>query len=183
MKNSSGFIAFTVLAVVGLIAWSIHGTIQAAKNLSCRFLKFQIYKFSSSGITFRIRIRFINYENTALHINNINLSAYLNSVTNTDTNGNVVIGTKGDFLASLKDSNLFVIEANAETDKDFYVDVKWEDVGKLLLFNIVDIITYISNNNFQQILSALVGQPVLITGTVTAENIKFPVTEVIGVTQ
>lgn len=182
-KGGSGFFAVALLAVVGVVVYSIKNIINTAKNLSYKITRFGIYQLVNGGnLVFRVRIKFTNAENTPLTVQSINLAAYLNSITTTTQNGDVVVQSEGDYLATLKDDNGFVIAANADTTKDFYISVSWADLGKLLLFNVVDIINFINNNNFNQMLQALISKPILIKGNVKAEGFKFPITTLLNVT-
>ena len=182
-KGGSGFFAVALLAVVGVIVYSVKNIINTAKNLSYKITRLGIYQLASGGnLVFRVRIKFTNAENTPLTVQSINLAAYLNSITTTSQNGDVIVQSEGDYLATLKDDNGFVIAANADTTKDFYISVSWADLGKLLLFNVVDIINFINNNNFNQMLQALISKPILIKGNVKAEGFKFPITTLLTVT-
>lgn len=182
-KGGSGFFAVALLAVVGVVVYSIKNIINTAKNLSYKITRFGIYQLVNGGnLVFRVRIKFTNAENTPLTVQSINLAAYLNSITTTSQNGDVIVRSEGDYLATLKDDTGFVIAANADTTKDFYISVSWADLGKLLLFNVVDIINFINNNNFNQMVQALMSKPILIKGNVKAEGFKFPITTLLNVT-
>ena len=184
MKKKNGGRLFLLLLGIAAsaVALSFTRVAKAAINLQYRVTRFGIWKFNQNGkLVLRVRIRFTNITNTALHLNKVDLSAYINSVYTTNQDGSVKVQNQGDFLASLSVDELFVIEPNTSTEQDFFIEIKWEDLGKLLLFNVVDIINFIRNNNFRQMANALMQKPILIDGDVKAENMKFHITQVVQV--
>lgn len=171
------------IIAAGVAAYSLTRTAKAALNLDYRITKFQIYNVVKDGkLVLRVQVLFTNRENTNIVVNNIDLSAYLNSIYTRAQDGTIEVQNKGDFFARLKDDNGFVIAANSDTYQDFYINVSWQDLGKMLLFNVVDIIRFIANNNFNEMLNVLLSKPVLVKGDVKAENIKFPITQVLNIT-
>lgn len=166
----------------GAIAWSILRTAKAVVNLNYNVLRFGIYKFATDGnLVLRIRMRFTNTQNTPLTINMMDIAAYLGSSTTTDGNGNTVVNNRGTMIASYSDFTGFVIPANYFIDKDFYINVRWADVGRYLLSNAYSIITTVLNaENLNSIIGTLVGTPVLIAGVVKAENITINIAKVVS---
>jgi hypothetical protein len=86
-------------------------------------------------------------------------------------------------IASLTDTQGFVIQANNYTDKDFFINVRWADVGRYFLTNIVSIISTITNaQSINDVISVIVGRDILISGVVKAENITIPVNSIVPLT-
>ena len=174
---------WVALIGAGVAAYSYFKTAKAALNLDYRVTKFQIYNLVKDGnLVLRLQILFTNREASQIVVNNIDLSAYLNSIYSRSEDGSITVNNNGDFFARLKDDRGFVIAANSDTYQDFYINVSWKDLGKILAFNIVDIVRFIVNNNVREMVNELLSKPVLIKGDVKAENIKFPITQVVSVT-
>ena len=173
-----------LLLVGGAIAWSVFRTAKAAVNLNYTILRFGIYRFATDGnLMLRLRVRFTNAQNTPLTINLFDIAAYLNSTYTYDSTGKINVQNRGDLLATLNDSTGFVINANTFTDKDFYITVRWADVGRYFLNNAVSIITTIINaDSIRDVIRAVIGRNVLIYGLVKAENISIPVVNVVQLT-
>lgn len=183
VKSSISLLWLGLIAAAGVAAYSFSRTAKAALNLDYRITKFQIYNVVKNGnLVLRVQILFINREASNIVVNNIDLSAYLNSIYTRAQDGSIEVQNKGDYFARLKDDSGFVIAANSDTYQDFYINVSWQDLGKMLLFNIADIIRFIANNNFNEMLNVLLSKPVLVKGDVRAENIKFPITQVLNIT-
>ena len=179
--NPFGFI---LLLVGGAVIWSLTKTAKAAVNLNYNVLRFGIYKFASDGnLILRLRMRFTNAQNTPLHINMIDLAAYVKSQTSTDAKGNLKVISRGTMLASYTNVQGFIIAPNNYTDQDFLINVRWADVGRYLLTNVYSIITTILNaNQVSEYIAAIVGTNILVSGIVKAEGISFPVNELIQLT-
>ena len=173
-----------LLLVGGAVVWSITRTAKAVINLNYNVLRFGIYRFATDGnLVLRLRMRFTNPQNTPLHINLFDIAAYLNSSTSYDSNGNLVVNNRGTMIASLTDTQGFVIQANNYTDKDFFINVRWADVGRYFLTNIVSIISTITNaQSINDVISVIVGRDILISGVVKAENITIPVNSIVQLT-
>lgn len=173
-----------LLFVGGAVLWSITRTAKAVINLNYNVLRFGIYRFATDGnLVLRLRMRFTNPQNTPLHINLFDIAAYLNSSTSYDANGNLVVNNRGTMIASLTDTQGFVIQANNYTDKDFFINVRWADVGRYFLTNIVSIISTITNaESINDVISVIVGRDILISGVVKAENITIPVNSIVQLT-
>lgn len=170
--------------LVGLIfgsvlAWSIYKTAKAVVNLLYTVTKFGIYRVTNDGLALRLQIRFTNARNTTLTVNLVDLAAYLNSVTSYDNNGNLVVNSRGDLLGQYIDSTGFVIQPNNFTTKDFIINVRWADLGRLLLNNASSIIDAFTNNaSLTRVVTAIVGRNVLIYGLVKAENVVVDIASV-----
>lgn len=172
-----------LLLIGGAVIWSLTKTAKAAVKLNYDIIKFGIYKFASDGnMVLRVRVRFGNLTNTPLHINMINLSAYYNP-TYTTQNGKVNITSRGSLLATLNNTNRFVIAANSIEEKDFFINIRWADVAMLFVSNIADIWSIINNTSgIANIIQKIVGKPVLIRGAIKAENIVFNVEQIVTLT-
>lgn len=173
-----------LLLLGGAVVWSITRTAKAVINLNYNVLRFGIYRFATDGnLVLRLRMRFTNPQNTPLHVNMLDIGAYLNSSTSHDSNGNLVVDNRGTMIASLTDTQGFVIQANNYTDQDFFINVRWADVGRYFLTNIVSIISTITNaNSINDVISVIVGRDILISGVVKAENITIPINSIVPLT-
>lgn len=173
-----------LLLVGGAVVWSITRTAKAVINLNYNVLRFGIYRFATDGnLVLRLRMRFTNPQNTPLHVNMLDVGAYLNSTTSRDNNGSLVVDSRGTMIASLTDTEGFIIQANNYTDKDFFINVRWADVGRYFLTNIVSIISTIVNaDSINDVISVIVGRDILISGVVKAENITIPINSIVPLT-
>lgn len=173
-----------LLLIGGALAWSVLRTAKAVVNLNYNVTRFGIYRFASDGnLIFRLRIRFTNPQNTPLTVNMIDIGAYLDSVTSYDSAGKVVVSSRGSLIASLNDYTGFVIPALSFLDKDFLINVRWADIGRYILKNAVSIITSITNaDSINNIISLIVGKPILIAGFVKAENVTINIANVVSLT-
>ena len=173
------------LLVIGLlfgvaVGVTVYKTIKTAGALNYYITRFGIYQFASDGnLVFRVRIKFTNPSETPIHFNLIDIGAYLNSQYQ-EVNGKIEVLRRGNLIASLMDNQEFVIQGNGFTEKDFFINARWSDVGQYFLTNINNIIQVITGNlNVRELLSAIVGQPVLIYGNVKAEGVNIPIAQVI----
>ena len=173
-----------LLVFGGVLAWSMFKTAKAVVNLNYTITRFGIYRFATDGnLVFRLRVRFTNAQNTTLTVNMMDIAAYLNSTTYYDANGQLRVSNKGNLLAAYQDATPFVIQPNSFTDKDFLIPVRWADIGRYFLLNIVSIVTDILNaNNISEYVSAIVGRNVLITGLIKAENVSIAVNNIVTIT-
>lgn len=167
----------------GVLAWTLFKTVRAASNLNYTVLGFGIYRVSSAGVSLRLKMRLTNATNTPLKVNLIDLAAYLNSKTSYDSNGNLVVNSRGDLLSSYADSAGFLIAANGFTEKQFIFNLRWEDLGRVLLGNAASIINAIANQQgMNSIISSVVGHNILLYGIVKAEGISVNVCNIIPIT-
>lgn len=176
--------AIPILALFGgVLAWTLIKTARAAVNLNYTMLGFGIYRVSSDGVALRLKMRFTNAQNTTLTVNLIDLAAYLNSSTTYDSNGNLVVNSRGDLLSSYADSTGFLIAANGFTEKQFIFNLRWADLGRVLLGNAAAIINAISNQEgMNSIISSIIGHNILIYGIVKAEGVSVNICNVIPIT-
>ena len=130
-----GIGAFVFLILLAAVVITLFKTARAAVNLNYTMLGFGIYRVSSDGVALRLKMRFTNAQNTPLTVNLIDLAAYLNSSTTYDSNGNLVVNSRGDLLSSYADSTGFLIAANGFTEKQFIFNLRWADLGQYLQCN------------------------------------------------
>lgn len=173
------------LLVIGLlfgvaVGVTVFKTIKSAGALNYYISRFGVYQFASDGnLVFRVRIKFTNPTDTPIHFNLLDIGAYLNSQYQ-EVNGKIEVLSRGNLIASVVDNQEFVIQANGATEKEFYINARWTDIGQYFLTNISHIIQIISGNlNVRELLAAIVGQPVLIYGNVKAEGVNIPIAQVI----
>ena len=177
------------IAVIALIAgaavlYSVTRTVKAAVNLTWNVTRFGIYHLASGGsLVLRMRLRIGNPTNTPITVNFIDVSAYLDPVYTTDNNGTLNVQSRGTYIASLTESLAIVIQPNVVTEHDFYIEVRWADIAKYLAMNVADIISAISNaQGFNSIINSIVNHPVLLQGNIKAENVNFPINQVVSFT-
>jgi hypothetical protein len=61
--------------------------------------------------------------------------------------------------------------------------VRWADIAKYLAMNVADIISSISNaQGLNSIINAVINHPVLLQGNIKAENVNFPINQVVSFT-
>lgn len=173
-----------LLVFGGVLAWSMFKTAKAVVNLNYTVTRFGIYRFATDGnLVFRLRVRFTNAQNTTITVNLVDIAAYLNSTFAYDVNNQLQVQNRGDLLATYQDATPFVIQPNNFTDRDFLINVRWADVGRYLLSNIVTIIQNILNaNNINDYVSAIIGRNVLIYGLIKAENVSVKIANVVAIT-
>lgn len=172
------------ILLVGLIAGGIlllnlKNTVTTALKLDYQILSFGIYQFIKNGkIVFRVRIRFTNTQNTPIHIQLINISAYWNATFSTDASGKVTdIQSRGTVLGTVADSNAFTINANTFTTKEFFIENTWLNLLKIFGTSLLSTLT--SSTRF---FDALAGKPLLIYGQIKAEGFSIPVQTSINLT-
>jgi LEA14-like dessication related protein len=176
------------VAIIALIAgaavlYSVTRTVKAAVNLTWNVTRFGIYHLASGGsLVLRMRLRIGNPTNTPITVNFIDVSAYLDPVYTT-VNGSLNVQSRGTYIASLQESLAIVIQPNAVTEHDFYIEVRWADIAKYLAMNVADIISSISNaQGLNSIINAVINHPVLLQGNIKAENVNFPINQVVSFT-
>lgn len=170
------------LFVGGAVLISVLKTAKTAGNLNYNITRFGIYHFASDGaMTLRVRIQFGNLTNSPLTINMINLAAYFNPTYTTNNDGSVNITSRGNLLATLTDTSGFVIPANSVQERDFFISVRWTDIAKTLISNITNIVNIITNSNgITEVMQQIVGYPVLLTGSIKAENMIFNINQIVS---
>lgn len=170
------------LLIGGAVAISLFKTAKAAVNLNYNVVRFGIYKFASDGaMVLRCRIQFGNLTSQPLTVNMIDLAAYYKPTYSTNPDGTPNIVSRGNLLATLVDTQGFVIPANGVEQRDFFINVRWADIGKSLLSNITNIISIISNaNGIADVMTQIIGAPVLISGGIKAENMVFNVSQIVS---
>lgn len=165
---------FGVLAIAaaGVIAYSLTNTVKSAGLLDYKIEKFQIYNFVKNGkITLRCLLRIINPTDTQIKVNFITLSAFFKP---TISDNKVV--SKGSKLADVNDNQVFYIKPNNFTDKELFIEIKWINVLSVLGSSIVSALM-----SGDKIKDKFIGQNVLISGTIKAENITLPVEKVVKI--
>lgn len=172
-----------ILLIFGsVVAWSIFKTAKAVANLNYTITRFGLYRVNTDGITFRLQVRLTNPKSTPLRVNLIDIAAYLNSTTSYDAQGKLIVNSRGDLLSTYSDANGFVIAANNFTTKDFLLQVRWGDIGRLLFNNISAVIDAFTNNNsLSRVVTALIGRNVLIYGLIKAENVIIDIASVVNI--
>lgn len=175
------------LLLVGLIfgvavGVTVYKTIKTAGSLNYYITRFGIYQIANNGnLVFRLRLKLTNPNSTELHINMIDLGAYLNAQYQT-VNGKVEVVNRGNLIATVTDNQGFVIQGNGVTEKELYINASWSDIGRYLLSNVNNIIQVITGNiNVSELLSAMVGESVLIYGSVKAEGVNIPIAQVVSI--
>lgn len=167
------------LVAAGVLAFTLLKSANTATSLYYNVLKFGIYNFvQGSKIVFRLVLRITNPTNTPLHVNLVNITAYLNGSYVSDNNGNVVVQSRGTQIGSVADNQPWVIAANNFTEKAFYIECSWVNIGKILLGELINSLT---NNSLNNLISELVGKPVLIDGVIAAEGITVPVSTIVQI--
>lgn len=168
------------LIVGGVLAYSLFKSANTATSLYYNVLKFGIYNFvQGNNLVFRLVLRITNPTNTPLHVNLVNITAYLNSSFSYDNNNNVVIQSRGTQIGSVADNQPWEIAANNFTEKTFYIECSWVNLGKILLGELINSLT---NNSFSNLVNELIGKPVLIDGVIVAEGLSVPVTTIVQIT-
>lgn len=173
------------LLVIGLlfgvaVGVTVYKTVKAAKTLSFNVLRFGLYQFNNDGrLVFRARVKITNPQDTPIHINLIDVYAYLNSRT-AQVNGETQIIDSGNLIASVSDANGFTIEANGFTEKDLYINAKWSDVGKYFLNNWQDYFNIFTGAvTLRDFVNQFIGQPVLLVGNIKAEGYNIQLAEIV----
>ena len=168
-----------LIAGAGVLAYNLLSTARTALKLDYRILKFQIYNFASGGnIVFRCRIRFVNNENTALHIKKVSFAAYYNAKF-TESDGKITsVSSRGTRIASCDDTSEFVIPALSNIEKDFYIESKWSN-----LLSIVGLSVFNYLVNDENLIDNLIGKPILIDGAIRAEGVTVSFKNSISISQ
>lgn len=165
------------LIAIGAIAWTMLKSANTVTSLYYNVVKFGIYNFvKGNKLVFRLVVRFTNPTNTPLHINLVNLTAYLNSQFTTDNAGNVTIISRGTQIANIADNQPWIIAANNFTERQFLIECGWLNIARVLLGEISD------NGGFDGLIDVLLGKPVLVDGVISGEGVKVPITTVIAIT-
>ena len=102
-------------------------TVDALTTLQVQVVKFQVYNISTStGITFRIIVKFANLANADISIDRVYINGYI------DTNGNAA-------RVCTLDAGGFTIPANSSIQQEFFVKVTWLDalVGASTITNAI----------------------------------------------
>lgn len=166
---------FVVIGILGIgaLALSLWKTAKAAVNLTYNIEKFRIYNISLKKIVFELVAKFANPQNTPLHIQMVNLTAYVDAqYTTTTANGKTVYNVQnvGLPLCTATDNKAFVIEPNGFTTHSFYPEI-----------SLLNILTGALSKVVEKIRTGSVDRPrnVLIKGFIKAEGVKIDVLTVI----
>ena len=84
--------------------------------------------------------------------------------------------SKGSKLADVNDNKEFIIQPSGFTEKELYIEIKWVNILNILGTNIVSAL--ISGTKIKD---KFIGQNVLISGYLKAENITLPIEKVVKI--
>lgn len=173
--NPVALIAFIGVAAIAL---SIFRTAKTAASLTWNVTRFGIYHFAVSGeMVLRVRLRIGNPMNTPITINFIDVSAYIDPTV--DSQSNVL--NRGSYISSVMVPGGFVIQPNAVTEQEFFINVRWVDIAKYLISNVTAIIDSFSNaESLNSVVNALLSHKFLIQGNIKAESINIPISQVVS---
>lgn len=170
---------FWILAAIagGALAYSLLKTVKAGLSLDYKLRKFQLYQFvNGNNMIFRLTLRIVNLSDTPIHVNMIDIDAYLDP-TYTEENGKLIVSKSGSQLGSVVDAEGFEIPANAYIDKEIFIECRWINLLAILTSTVLDII-----NNEESAIQYFLNKKILISGIVKAEGYQIPVQNIIAVT-
>jgi hypothetical protein len=165
---------FALLAIGAgvILAINLSKTVKTATQLDYKIEKLQIYNLiKNSKITLRCILKIINPSDTQIKVNFISLNAYFKP---TISDNKIV--SKGSKLADVNDNKEFIIQPSGFTEKELYIEIKWVNILNILGTNIVSAL--ISGTKIKD---KFIGQNVLISGYLKAENITLPIEKVVKI--
>lgn len=110
-----------VMAGVGVaLAWSYAKTVKAGVQLDYAITAFQVWKVTLNEIKFRLKMRFVNSNATALKIQMISLGCYIDA----DIDGNGKVTKTGKKIANLASDTVVEIPANKISELSFFPTIK-----------------------------------------------------------
>ena len=171
---------FLILAAIagGAIIYSIVRTVKAGLQLDVKLRKFQLYQFVKDNMmVFRVTLRLLNPNNTTLHVQMIDIDAFLDPVF-VEENGTLKVSNKGKSLGTCVDTKGFDIPANDLKDVELFVECRWIDLLAILTTSVIEIL-----QNEENALNYFINKKVLLSGFIKAEGVQISFQNIIAVTE
>lgn len=151
------------IALIGALVYA-GGTARAALNLDYKFDKLQLHKITLTGAIFNLYMHITNMADTAIEVQMVSLTAYLNPSYVVDGNGKLKrITDNGSEIAQVNYNTPITIKAATIGDVLIKIEVNWLKLGLAV------------RNELQKIVNNGGAASVLIKGSIKCKGIIIPV--------